>query len=153
MIAFTARTMRIPTRGRGLTGDFVVDGYFSAELLARISTFAEMLYPGTESTQITRDASAPPESFECEVFTRKNHFTMTSLAGLVRLYFEPIDSREEFPVLLVEVEAANENSADTLRAAVSCVELLGAMRERNDRGGLRALSRLIDGALHVRRWI
>jgi hypothetical protein len=62
-----------------------------------------------------------------------------------------LDSHEECPALLAEVEAANEHSADTLRAAVACVELLNAMRERNDHGGLRALRRMIDGALPVDR--
>jgi hypothetical protein len=134
-----------------------MDGYFSAALMAKIGAFAEMLCPGAETGQITRDSAAPPDSFECEIFTRKNHFTLTSVAGLVRVYVQSLDSCEECPVLLAEVEAVNEHSADTLRAAVACVELLSAMRERRDHGGLRALRRLIDGALPVdrsrhRRW-
>jgi hypothetical protein len=62
-----------------------------------------------------------------------------------------LDSHEECPVLLVEVEAASEHAADALRAAVSCVELLSAMRERRDFAGLRALRRMIDGSLPVVR--
>jgi hypothetical protein len=127
-----------------------MDGYFSAALMARISAFAEMIAPGAESTQITRDITAPPDSFECEIFTRKNHFTLTSVAGLVRLFVQSLDSREECPVLLVEVEAVFEHSADTLRAAVASVELLTAMRERGDFAGIRALRRMISGTLPIR---
>jgi hypothetical protein len=133
-----------------------VDGYYSAALLARISTFAEMLCPSAESTQITRDGTAPYDAFEVEIFTARNHFTLTSVAGLVRLYVESLDSHEECPVLLVEVEAAAEYSADTLRAAVACVELFSAMRAHDDRGGLRTLRRMIDDALPVdrrRHWL
>jgi hypothetical protein len=128
-----------------------VDGYYSAALLARICAFAEMLCAGSESTAITRDDSAPFDAFSCEIFTRKNHFTLTSVAGLVRLFVQSLDSREECPVLLVEVEAVNEHSADALRAAVACVELLSAMRDRHDRGGLRALQRMLNNTLPVDR--
>lgn len=124
-----------------------MDGYYSAALLARICAFGEMICPAAETSQITRDGSAPLDSFECEIFTARNHFTLTSCAGLVRLYVQGLDSREECSVLLVEVEAVSEHSADTLRAAVACVETLSAMRERHDHGGLRALRRMIDGAL------
>ena len=85
-----------------------------------------------------------------------NHFTLTSVAGLVRLYVQPLDSHEECPVLLVEVEAVSEHSADTLRAGVACVELLSAMRSHDDHGGLRTLRRMIDDALPVdrrRHWL
>ena len=128
-----------------------MDGYFSAALLARIAAFAEMICPGTESTQITRDGDAPFDAFTCEVFTKRNHFTLTSVAGLVRLYVQTLDSHEVEPVLLVEVEAANEGSADTLRAGVAVVETLNAMREHHDTGGLHALRRMITDALPVDR--
>ena len=55
-----------------------MDGYYSAALLARICAFAEMIAPGAESTQITRDGTAPSDAFECEIFTARNHFTLTS---------------------------------------------------------------------------
>jgi hypothetical protein len=135
----------------GWTGDRTVDGYFSAALLARICAFAEMLSPGAESTPITRGGDAPFDAFSCEVFTQKNHFTLTSCGGLVRLFVQPLDSHEDHPVLLVETEAVSEHSADTLRTGVAVAELLVAMRERHDHGGLRTLRRLIDDALPVDR--
>lgn len=128
-----------------------MDGYFSAALLARIAVFAEMICPGAESSPITRDGNAPFDAFECEIFTSRNHFSLTSVGGLVRIFVEPLDSREESPVLLVEVEASSEHAADELRAAVASVELLTAMRSRGDFAGLRALRRLIDGSLPVAR--
>jgi hypothetical protein len=128
-----------------------MDGYFSAALLARIATFAEVIFPGAESTPVVRGSDAPLDAFTCEIFTNRNHFTLTSCAGLVRLYVQPLDSHEECPVLLVEVEAVYEHSADTLRAGVAVVETLAAMRDRQDHGGLRTLRRLIDDALPVDR--
>ena len=110
-----------------------------------------MICPGAESTQITRDGTAPSDAFECEIFTSRNHFTLTSVAGLVRLYVQSLDSREEYPILLAEVEAANERNTDTLRAAVSCVEVLAAMRERGDFAGIRALRRMLNNTLPIRR--
>ena len=133
-----------------------MDGYYSAALLARICAFAEALSPGAESTSITRDGTAPYDAFECEIFTARNHFTLTSCGGLVRLFVQTLDSHEECPVLLVEVEAVSEHSADTLRAGIACAELLVAMRERHDNGGLRTLRRMIDDALPVdrrRHWL
>ena len=127
-----------------------MDGYYSAALLARIAAFCEMLCPGAESTEITRDGSTPLDAFECEVFSKRNHFTLTSVGGLVRVYVEPLDSREECPVLLCEVEASSEYAADELRAAVASVELLTAMRERGDFAGIRALRRMISGTLPIR---
>ena len=128
-----------------------MDGYYSAALLARVSAFAEMLSPGAESTPITRDGDAPLDAFTCEVFTRKNHFILTSCDGIVRLYVQPLDSVAECPILLVEVEAVREHSVDTLRTGVAVAELLVAMRERKDHGGLRTLQRLISDALPVGR--
>jgi hypothetical protein len=128
-----------------------VDGYFSAALLARVSAFAEMLSPGAESTPITRDATAPADSFECEIFTARNHFVLTSVGGLVRLFVQSLDSRAECPILLTEVEAVRENSVDTLRTGIAVAELLATMRERHDHGGLRTLRRMIDDALPVDR--
>jgi hypothetical protein len=128
-----------------------MDGYASAALMARISTFCEVLLDGAEITQIERAGDASADAFTCEIFTRRNHFSLSSSGGLVRISVQSLDSREETSELLVEVEASHERSIETLRAVVSAVESIAAMKARQDHAGLRALRRMIDQSLPITR--
>ena len=128
-----------------------MDGYYSVQILARLATFAEMLYEGAESTPIERDPGAGFDCFRCEIFSRANHFVLTSGAGLVRLSVQALDSHEEEPLLLAEVESSDEHALETLRALVSAAEGLSAMKARQDHAGLRALRRMIDQSLPITR--
>jgi hypothetical protein len=128
-----------------------MDGYYSVQIMARLATFAEMLSEGAESTQIERAGDASADAFTCEIFTRRNHFSLSSCGGLVRINVQSLDSHEETSELLVEVEASHERSIETLRAIVSSVEAISAMKARQDFAGLRALRRMIDQSLPITR--
>jgi hypothetical protein len=128
-----------------------VDGYYSAALLARICAFAEALCPGAESTSIVRDGDAPLDAFEVEIFTARNHFTLTSCGGIVRLFVQLLDSVAECPVLLVEVEAVSEHSADTLRTGARRAEKTTPSTIRSPRQGASAVLRGADVTMQTCR--
>jgi hypothetical protein len=128
-----------------------MDGYYSAAILARISAFAEMLSPGAETTPITRDGSAQPDAFSCGIFTRRNHYVLSSASGLVRLSVQELDSREPEPVLLCEVEAADEHACDALRFCVAAVEAIAVMRAQGNGAGLTMMRRLLNQSCGSKR--
>jgi hypothetical protein len=110
-----------------------------------------MLSEGAESTAVERDADAGYDAFRCEIFSHTNHFVLASGAGLVRLSVQALDSHEEEPLLLAEVESSDEHALETLRALVSAAEGLSAMKARQDHAGLRMLRRMIDQSLPITR--
>jgi hypothetical protein len=126
-----------------------MDGYFSAALLARIATFAEVIFPGAESTPVVRGSDDQFDHFTCSIFTHRFQYELVSAGGIVQLCAQSLDSAAPESTLIVEVEAADEHALDTLRTCLCAIEMVAALRKQKDVGGLHVLQRLIAEALGV----
>ena len=139
------RPVRRGSASRDVLSD--MDGYGGIVLMTRLATFAEMLFPDVELTRIERDGDHALDRFTCQIYTRSHEYQLATCAGIVSLSAQALDSTASEPTLLAEVEVNDESALETLRACVSAVETISAMKERKSVGGLLTLRKLIDEAL------
>jgi hypothetical protein len=124
-----------------------MDGYASVSVFARLQAFGEaILGPGIETTPIVRSADDQLDSWSCEIYSRRNCYSLRSGGGHVRLFAEQLDDRNGELVLLGDVEP-NEEGLDTLRTLLAGWELISELSARRNGRGLQALWCLLEDGL------
>jgi hypothetical protein len=127
-----------------------MDGHASVVIMSKICAFAEVLWPDSETTQITRGADDYADNYGCEIYTRRHCFELRSGGGHVRLNAAALDSLTESS-LLCEVSAIDEHALSTLRTVLAATEAIAEMRASKNTSGMTMLGHMINDALPVDR--
>jgi hypothetical protein len=123
-----------------------VDEHSSVVLMAKLATFAEVLWSDVESTQITRGGDDHFDNYGCEIFTKHHCFELRSAGGHVRLFAASLDSLTE-STMLAEVAAIDPNALSTLRTVLAATESIAEMKDAKNTGGMTMLRHMIDDVL------
>jgi hypothetical protein len=113
-----------------------------------ISFIAPMVIfgPGTESTSIVRDGDGQLDAWSCEIYSKRNCYSLRSGGGHVRLFAEQLDDRTGDPVMLCEVKA-DEQGLDTLRVLLAGWEMVSELSVTRNARGLQGLLRAIEDGI------
>jgi len=114
--------------------------------MAKLATFAEVLWSDVESTQITRGGDDHFDNYGCEIFTKHHCFELRSAGGHVRLFAASLDSLTE-STMLAEVAAIDPNALSTLRTVLAATESIAEMKDAKNTGGMTMLRHMIDDVL------
>jgi hypothetical protein len=123
-----------------------VDEHSSVVLMAKLATFAEVLWSDVESTQIPRGGDDHFDNYGCEIFTKHHCFELRSAGGHVRLFAASLDSLTE-STMLAEVAAIDPNALSTLRTVLAATESIAEMKDAKNTGGMTMLRHMIDDVL------
>ena len=123
-----------------------MDEHSSVVLMAKLATFAEVLWSDVESTQITRGGDDHFDNYGCEIFTKHHCFELRSAGGHVRLFAASLDSLTE-STMLAEVAAIDPNALSTLRTVLAATESIAEMKDAKNTGGMTMLRHMIDDVL------